>query len=401
MNLVKHVHHFAAIVILSSAVFSASGPAFAETRYRITDLGDLPGGTDFSAASGLSESGLVVGWSTAETGTRGFLWHDGVMTDVGELPGGPHTGDSFISMSYAVNDAAQVVGKAWDGETTRAFHWEAGEMMDLGDLPGASRVASASDINSAGQVVGYSVGQEPGERGFGHATLWESRGAVIQGLGDLPGGRNYSAAHAINDAGQVVGESEAASGTRAFLWASGSPMVDLGDLPGGSDESIAHDINNAGLIVGESEAAEGPRAFLWEAGVMINLGDLGGSLNRSRAYAINDAGQVVGFSNAPPGGDAGFIWDTENGMRDLNDLIDPDDPLLAESSHIQLAGAKDINEAGQIVGMMYIDIEGEGELHRHAYLLTPVSTDGAVSFSALLFLIILLLIILLLFLWKR
>lgn len=378
MKLVKRVVHAVAAVILLSIVLLVSGPAFAETRYRITDLGDLPGGDDFSVAAGISESGLVVGWSSAETGTRGFLWDDGELIDLRELPGGPHTGGAFISRAYAVNDAAEVVGTAWDGETTRAFHWEAGVMMDLGDLPGGSAVANGSDINSGGQVVGYSVGQEPGDYQFGWATLWESRGAVIQGLGDLPGGRNNSSAHAINDSGQVVGESETASGTRAFLWTSGSPMLNLGDLPGGSDESIAYDVNNTGVVVGEGQAAESRRAFVWEAGVMTSLGDLGGTLNRSIAYAINDARQVVGLSNAPSGGDAGFIWDHENGMRNLNDLIDATDPILDASSHITLSGARDINAAGQIVGMMYIDGI------RHAYLLTAITSSSTVSLSAIL-----------------
>lgn len=376
------------IVLIVSSMMLVSGATHAETRYRITDLGDLPGGEDFSVASGISESGLVVGWSAAETGTKGFLWDGGVMIDLGELPGGPHVGGAFVSMAYAVNDAAQVVGVARDEETSRAFRWEAGAMTDLGDLPGGSSVANARDINSTGQVVGYSVGQEPGDFAYGWATLWHAGGAGIEGLGDLPGGRNNSAANAINDHGQVVGVSDAASGKRAFLWEPGGAMVDLGDLPGGEDDSEAHDINNNGLVVGESQADEGRRAFLWEAGMMISLGDLGGALNRSMAYAINDAGHVVGLSNAPSGGDAGFIWDAENGMRNLNELIDPADPLLARSTHIQLTGAEDINEAGQIVGSMVIDGV------RHAYLLTPVAGPDAVSFSVILLLILLLLILL-------
>ena len=366
MKLAKRLRFFAAMVILSSVALSVSGPTGAETRYRITDLGGLPG-HDLSVASGISESGLVVGWSRAETGTRAFLWNSGAMTDLGDLPGGAHE-----SRAWAVNSAAQVAGQSLDG---RAFLWDAGSMTNLGSLPSGSDVSHAYDINAAGQVVGYSVGAAP-ESGVpaGQATLWESGGAAIEGLGDLPGGRYWSSANAINDSGQVVGQSEAAAGTRAFLWERGSPMIDLGDLPGGADQSIAHDINNAGLVVGESQAAEGQRAFLWRSGVMTNLGDLGGPLNRSWARAINDAGQVVGTSNSSRGGDAGFIWDAENGMRDLNDLIDPNDPILADSSFIFLSGAADINEAGQIVGMMYIGASAT----RHAYLLTPVEYPNPV-----------------------
>ena len=40
---------------------------------------------------------------------------------------------------------------------------------------------------------------------------------TIQWLGDLPGGADNSMAFDVDDAGQVVGSSGAASGTRAFL----------------------------------------------------------------------------------------------------------------------------------------------------------------------------------------
>ncbi|MCW5761415.1 MAG: hypothetical protein KIS90_16715, partial [Phenylobacterium sp.] len=44
-------------------------------------------------------------------------------------------------------------------------------------------------------------------------------------------------------------------------------LTDLGDLPGGNDHSVAYGINNAGQVVGYSYAATGYRAFLWSEGV--------------------------------------------------------------------------------------------------------------------------------------
>ena len=61
--------------------------------YMVTDLGDLPGGTDESYATGINARGQVVGWSGTDEVTRGFLWSPntpngttGSTVDLGSLP---------------------------------------------------------------------------------------------------------------------------------------------------------------------------------------------------------------------------------------------------------------------------------------------------------------------------
>ena len=70
-------------------------------------------------------------------------------------------------------------------------------------------------------------------------------------LGTL-GGIN-SDAHAVNDRGQVVGESYAAGGAclHAFSWTRAGGMVDLGTLPGGG-RSHVDAVNDRGQVVGDS-----------------------------------------------------------------------------------------------------------------------------------------------------
>jgi probable HAF family extracellular repeat protein len=156
-------------------------------------------------------------------------------------------------------------------------------------------------INDAGQIVGQS--ELPGNSlpgGFpglpvNHAFLWDATHG-IQDLGTLGGG--ISAATAINAAGQVVGSAGTASfSSHAFVWDAAHGMQDLGTL-GGISGSGAVGINTAGQVVGNSFTADNtaPHAFVWDTTRgMQDLGTLGGTMG-SGAIAINPAGQVVGVS---------------------------------------------------------------------------------------------------------
>jgi probable HAF family extracellular repeat protein len=234
-------------------------------------------------------------------------------------------------------------------------------VIDLGTL--GSNYSQANDINTSGQVVGWSLLAN----GYGHAFLWQN--GIMTDLGTLGG--NFSNALGINDAGQIVGQS---SGD-AFLLTpedtdgNGAPdrwfrdsnsdgkndlMLDLG--PG----TIANDVNNAGQVVGNLRpGGYNQHAFLWQNGVVTDLGTLGGST--SSASAINDAGQVTGIYYTSTGGTAAFLW--QGGvMYDIG----------ASSS------ANDINQSGQVAGA------GEYPSPTYASLWTPTTPNGTTgSFNSL------------------
>jgi probable HAF family extracellular repeat protein len=95
------------------------------------------------------------------------------------------------------------VGQAGIGLETHAFLWEDGVMVDLGTLPGGTG-AVAYGLNNRGQVVGWAGLPN----GYAQAVLWQD-GLTID-LGILPGGR-YSFASSINERGDIVGISENAA----------------------------------------------------------------------------------------------------------------------------------------------------------------------------------------------
>jgi len=319
----------------------------ASAQWTITDVGTLPGGSlGFSYANSINNAGQVVGSSSSATGTRAFLWQNGVMTNLGDLPGGADN-----SVATSINNSGQVVGYS-DASGNRAFLWQSGVMTDLGTLAGEFQ-SNAYGINDSGQVVGgSSVTIGTG----GPAFLWQS--GVMTNLGTLPGGGDYSDARGINNAGQVVGASNSATGDRAFLWQN-FVMTDLGSLTGDSSgNSAAYGINNAGQVVGASLAATGYRAFMWQNGVMTDLGDLPGG-GYSAARGINNAGQVVGYTGTVAGQSA-FLWQ-DGVMTDLSAVSG------VAGTGWTLAEAAAINDVGQIVG------NGTNPQRlQHAFILTPV-----------------------------
>jgi probable HAF family extracellular repeat protein len=280
----------------------ARGHAFFWQDGKMTDLGTLGGRR--SGARAINERGQVVGSSTTASGREhAFLWQNGKMRDLGTL-GGPS------SIAFALNERGQVAGSS---ETPsghqHAFLWQKGKMRDLGTLGGAYAAgSSAVDINERGQIVGssYSATISYGQLGAGvHAFLWQN--GKMRDLGTL--GRNppTSTAVAINDRGEVIGNSSATGDWRPFLWRNGK-MINLGTLPGGShSEAVA--INNRGQVIGDS-IPRGPHgmshAFVWQNGTMADLGTLGGFV--SVPTAINEHDQIVGGSNTTSGKGRAVLW---------------------------------------------------------------------------------------------
>jgi probable HAF family extracellular repeat protein len=311
----------------------------------MTDLGTL-GGPNSSVASPVKdEIGLIVGF--AQTATvdpfgefwgatyfctalnclgwqylqRGFVWHDGVMTALPTL-GGNNDG------ALGANNLGQVVGvaetamqdsnciSAVPGILPRqqldfsAVIWgpEPGQIQVLPAFPDDS-VAAALAINDNGQVVGTSgVCEQPGFLAFGrHAVLWQH--GTVTDLGTL-GGMMFNAGNAINNKGQVVGQSDLPgdTATHAFFWQNDKGMIDLGTLPtpnpisGMPDSiSIANDINEKGQVVGAScDANFNCRPFLWENGVMKDLNKLiDSSLYLTFGSGINNRGEITGSAFDP------------------------------------------------------------------------------------------------------
>ena len=324
-----------AVVALSAAGVMLSSIAQAVPTYSLINIGTL-GGT-YSEASGINDSGQVVGYSTivGNAINHAFLYSANAMTDLGALDVGTNSPANNSSAS-GINARGQIAGTSniFDNSASHAVLYSRSGITDLGTLGGF--YSRGMGINSSGQVVGVSFTADSVE----HAFLYS--GDVMTDLGTLGG--TESSASDINDSGQVVGSSFIApdqvgqQARHAFLY-SGGVMIDLGTL-GGTD-SGASDINASSQIVGSSyivgDAAY--HAFLYSGGNMTDLGTLGG--RDSFATSINGRGQIVGSSDIA--GDTAkhaFLY-SDGSMTDLNSLLDPQSGWI-------ISEATGINDSGQI-----------------------------------------------------
>jgi probable HAF family extracellular repeat protein len=248
------------------------------------------------------------------------VWHRGVLTSLGALNPG------YSSFATAINARGEVAGLSENGQIDPltaspenvAALWKNG-IINLGTLGGNQSVANA--INDRGQVVGAALNaiSDP----FAGIPLCSTCGTFAQYFNFVP----------------------AATEMHAFRWTEADGMQDLGAL--GGPDSTASFVNRRGQIAGAfftsftANPATGVPPldpFFWEDGKMVDIGTLGGTFGAPNW--MNNRGQVVGYSNVA--GDQNshpFLWDKENGLKDLG--------LLPGG---MFGGANAINEDGEIVG---------------------------------------------------
>ena len=120
------------------------------------------------------------------------------------------------------------------------------------------------------------------------------------------------------------------------LAASSYQIVDLGTFSGATK---AYALNDSGQVVGESSG----KAFLYSGGALLDMGTLGGTT--AVAYGINNSGVVVGASAMSSGASHAFSW---NGVQqDLGTLTIGTAPSTVS---FLSSAALDINASGKAVG---------------------------------------------------
>ena len=261
------------IVVLAwlvAFVLFFSGTDQAKADYVFTTL-DVPGST-FTTVAGINNLGQIVGNSSAGS----FLLSGGNFTRL-NLPAPPN----------GINDFGQIVGGN--------FIYSGGSYTTLNAGPGIFDSTTASGINNAGQVVGFTYNV----RSLETISFLYSGGTYTTNLiPDL----HYQPAFGINNVGQVVGQ--ALSFGYRFDIGDGS-TGEFSVKPDASNTS-AHGINDFGQIVGYWNLPDGIHHAFLLSGDSYTTFDVPGA-TMTDAYGINNAGEIVGTYVDVGGVQHGFV----------------------------------------------------------------------------------------------
>jgi probable HAF family extracellular repeat protein len=296
-------------------------------------LGDLPGGTFYSSATGVSADGtVVVGTASAASGNQAFRW-----TLSSGMVG---LGGTSTAADVSANGSV-IVGQ----RGSEAFRWtQATGAVGLGDFPRGLFQSAANAVSADGSVVvGRGASETCGRGGCRNtfpAFRWtHSTGMVALGIG--------TAMDISADGSVIVGGS-----SQAARWTQDSVGESLGDLPGGSVNSFAWGVSADGsVVVGTGNSESGLEAFRWtrDSG-MVGLGVLSG-FDFSVADDLSaDGSVVVGYVGVGAETHAGaFIWDGTRGMRNLRDELIVDLGLGANLAGWTLKHASAISADGRVI----------------------------------------------------
>ena len=341
----------------------------------LTDIGTVPG-ANTSQGTAINDRGWIAGLLQPgiydpilnTSAGHAALWRGKEVIDLGTLGG-------YEGVATSLNNAGGVFGfstvdgpidpYSFLGQSVHTFYWRNGAMQDVGTLGGPDAFAGIAH-QLTGEVFGASFTDSTPNPTTGIPTLhpFTWRNGQIRDLGSLGGTLCCQGSIVSNSRGEIASDSTLAGDlvSHPFLW-DGHRLIDLGTLGGAN--ALAYNISESGEVVGASDTPTSRHGYLWSHGVMTDLGSLG---RTSSAIAINSRGQITGSSRIDDtiGNNRAFLWENGGPLVDLNTLIPP-------HSSLTLVWASNINDRGMIAGLGVPTgcLPQDYLLCGHAYLLIP------------------------------
>ncbi len=376
----NHVSRLIAGIYLLALIGSSYG-----AEYRVMDLQALAGPDGFQAAVGygLNDLGQVCGHGFRPDLTDGRAQpffadpYQGIYSNLGDMAG--EFDSLYGGNGYAINNAGWVVGRNEDRSGAyHAFCWidangngqrEMDEMLDLADSEPYNR-SYAGEVSNTGWVCGYSY-YYTGDGNVNLGWLWRDQNGNGQ---PEQNEKIYTAdliPNGVNEAGQLA----LTGRNQGWRWVdlNGNLTVDEAELV-----SIPNTVNGASVSSDEIDATGRVAGvmknalnvsigYLWTDANGDNIADLseiitfGTPFKNTFVRNMNDQGQIVGgcFVWDMPYGRAAYVWDSENGQQNLNDLIETFE--VPGRGPLYLSQAEAINNRGQIMVSGWFDDNGDNK----------------------------------------
>jgi uncharacterized membrane protein len=259
---VKHATRALALGVLTISTAAWAEPLTVDggvaSRYRLSDVQVDP----YANPLRMNANGVVVGYTNYPN------WEPMRSTSSGRFEPLPYLTPEYNGgEARGVNAAGDAVGyqrsvrNGWDKKAT-AVRWPAsGGVINLGTQLPADSYHVATDINTAGQVVGYFAYDRNGDgaRESGSTVIWTADGTP-EVLANPPGTKGLWGS-SINDAGHVAGTVMHGRSSReelaAFFWSPATGVKMFGPA------TLVKDINDKDEVVGRGDPDGYGHAFYW------------------------------------------------------------------------------------------------------------------------------------------
>jgi len=312
-------------IAFSSFIYNDAGYFDGEHLYA---LGSLGGG--FTSVHGLNNLGVVVG-ETSQAAEPYPIYRPYTWTAARGMRAlsGPAGGNAL-----AINDRNQVVGQIpAPGVSARAVRWDPdGRIHPLGPTP--LSLSEARDINAHGMAAGFA----DVAGGNIHAMLWDAAGRQID-LGTMGGSRGFT--YFVNRWGAAAGLSDTLGDEHplAFYWSRRAGRVPIGAQDTGFRLVTA--LNDRGEVSGNTLLPSGYAAYFWSRSRGLTLLPGVGS-GYTDVLDLNNRGEMVGQVDYPGVGTRAVRWPGVRAPVDLTSRV------LRPPAGLVIHAATAINDAGII-----------------------------------------------------
>ncbi len=359
-----------------------------------TNLGDLAGGDDWSAAVDINSANQVAGTSGAGNFSHAFIWGEANRNEVQQIAiTGTPTSGTFQLKIFNVTSVA-IPYNATASQVQTAIRGMSNIGANNANVTGGPGPGTPWVVTFVGQRANMNIQQMQvvnstldGGATVDVTTTTQGSKLGLTDIGDLSGGLDISLATGMNNAGVVVGAGSVGSSLdpdiNAFVWDPVRGIRSLGapSISGDNDYSLASDINDLGVAIGQAlDQTSGLAAVIWDTNATTPFSTItglpplmedGSPAHNSLGTAINNFGVGVGTTKLPISGvNNAWVWIPGRGTFNLNDAVD------SSGTGWVLNSATDINDLGIIVGNG-LNPQGQNQ----GFVLTPVNNRPSLPYA--------------------